>query len=324
MFHRHVSHRHCPLLAALLALFLWAGQPQAKGQNTSPSIDFFSGINFSFADMNFERQYDILIHLTPGFKWNFGNHWQVAGQAVIPIVNTFGFQYKFVQIGAFNISKELNISKLYLKATAGVFDTYRYGLDLKAFLPLCDWFAFEGQMGYVGELYYYTKFWITRPNTFVCTLGGDFYLSRWNTQFRGTIGKYLYNDYGVEAEAMRHFNHTTVSLYGRWSNKYGLDAGFRFVVMLPPYHRKHRAVNFRPASNYRMSYAVMYNTYSNCMYHTDPEENIRDGWFSRDLLHWGSHTMDPDFIITNKSDKKPDKKAVEQLTEPSDTKPDEQ
>jgi len=63
MFHRHVSHRYCPLLAALLALFLWAGQPQAKGQNTSSSIDFFSGINFSFSDMNFERQYDILIHL---------------------------------------------------------------------------------------------------------------------------------------------------------------------------------------------------------------------------------------------------------------------
>jgi hypothetical protein len=32
------------------------------------------------------------------------------------------------------------------------------------------------------------------------------------------------------------------------------------------------------------------------MYNTDPEENERDGWFSRDLLQWGSHTMQPDFI----------------------------
>lgn len=325
MFHRHVSHRYCPLLAVLLALFLWAGQPQAKGQNTSSSIDFFSGINFSFSDMNFERQYDILIHLTPGFKWNFGNHWQVAGQVYVPIVNTYGDSYKYVQIGALNVSKEISISKLYLKATVGVFDMYRYGADLKAFLPLCDWFAFEGRMGYVGALYYYyDRFRITSPDTFVWTVGGDIYLSRWNTQFRGTIGKYLFRDFGVEAEAMRHFNHTTVSLYGRWSSEHGLDGGFRFVITLPPYHRKHRTVNFRPASNFRMSYSVMGKDYSNCMYHTDPEENERHGWFSRDLLHWGSHTMDPDFIITNKSEKKSAKKADEQPTEPSDAKPDEQ
>ena len=38
------------------------------------------------------------------------------------------------------------------------------------------------------------------------------------------------------------------------------------------------------------------------MYHTDPEQNERDGWFSRDLLRWGSHTMEPDFIITNKTE----------------------
>ena len=36
------------------------------------------------------------------------------------------------------------------------------------------------------------------------------------------------------------------------------------------------------------------------MYKTDPEENERDGWFDRDLLEWGSHTMAPDFIIEGK------------------------
>ena len=304
MFHRHALHRHHPLLVALLALFLWTGQPQAKGQDTSPGIDFFSGVNFSFADMNFYRQYDVLIHLTPGFKWNMGHHWQLTGQAMIPVVNTFGDQYKYVQIGAFNINKEFRVSKLYLKTTVGVFDMYRYGADLKAFLPFSEWIAAEGQVGYVGTLYFNPSPHINKPDRVVWTIGGDIYLPRWNTQFRGTVGRYLFRDFGCEGEAMRHFNHTTVSVYGRWSGDYGMDGGFRVVIMLPPYHRKHRAVNFRLASNYRMSYTVMYNNYSNCMYNTDPEQNERDGWFSRDLLHWGSHTMDPDFIITNQSDKK--------------------
>lgn len=301
MFHRHALNLR-PMLVVLLALFLGIGQPQAKAQDTSPGIDFFSGFNFSFADMNFYRQYDVLLHLTPGFKWNMGHHWQLTGQAMVPIVNTFGDEYKYVQISALNISKEMRISKLYLKTTVGVFDLYRYGVDLKSFVTLSDQLAFEAQVGYVGVLYFDSSPHIYKPDRFVWTIGGDIYLPRWNTQFRGTVGRYLFKDFGFEAEAMRHFNHTSVSLYGHWSGDYGLDGGFRIVIMLPPYHRKHRAVNFRPASNFRMSYTVMYKEYANCMYHTDPEQNERDGWFSRDLLHWGSHTMEPDFIITNKSD----------------------
>ncbi len=300
MFHFHASSsRFRSLVVVFFAMLFMTGQPQAKGQDTSPGIDFFSGVNFSFSDMTFERQYDVLIHLTPGFKWNMGHHWQLSGQAMVPIVNTYGDSYKYVQIGAFNISKEMCISKLCVKGTVGVFDMYRYGADLKFFLPLSDRLAFEAQTGYVGVLFFNPELCIYKPNIFVWTVGGDIYLPRWNTQFRGTVGKYLYKDFGFEAEAMRHFNHTTVSIYGRWSGDYGLDGGFRIIVAIPPYHRKHRAVNFRPASNYRMSYTIMYNAFSNCMYHTDPEENERHGWFSRDLLQWGSHTMDPDFIITD-------------------------
>ena len=132
------------------------------------------------------------------------------------------------------------------------------------------------------------------------TVGGDIYLKRWNAQLRGVAGWYLYQDYGFEAEAMRHFNHTTVSVYANWNNLTRFDAGFRVVVMIPPYHRKARVVNFRPASNFRLSYTVMFHPYSNVMYKTDPEENERDGWFDRDLLEWGSHTMAPDFIIEGK------------------------
>ena len=203
----------------------------------------------------------------------------------------------------FDVSKEFHLNKLYLKASAGLFSEERYGLDLKAFLPLCNWFAFEGQAGWVGIMRHNPGFWITTPDRFAWTLGCDFYLSQRNTQFRGIVGRYLYQDFGCELEAMRHFNHTTASIYGRWNNAQGFDAGFKFVVMLPPYHRKHRAVNFRPASNFHTTYTVMYHVYTNRMYCTDPEENERDGWFSRDLLNWGSHTMKPDFIITEKTKK---------------------
>lgn len=303
MVYKHKSFRLSPFVSIFLALFLWAGQPKAIGQTPSPGIDFFSGIDFNFKDMDFETQYKFLVHLTPGFKWNMGNHWQLSGQVSIPIVNQYGKEYRFVQLNALNVSKEFRIKSLYLKASAGAFTQNRYGLDLKAFLPLCDWFAFEGQAGWVGSVFLFPYWEIVAPNHFVGTIGGDIYLPRWNTQFRGVIGKYLYDDFGCEAEAMRHFKHTTVSVYGRWSNRDSFDAGFRVIIMIPPYRRTHRAVNFRPASNWRMSYMVMYHQFANRMYYTDPEQNERDGWFSRDFLQWGSHTMEPDFIIIEKTKK---------------------
>lgn len=303
MFHRHASSRLCFIVVVLFALFFAVGTPKACGQDVSPGIDFFSGLDFNFKDMDFETQYKFLIRLTPGFKWNMGNHWQLAGQVRIPIVNQYGSEYKYVDLTIFDISKEFHIKSLYLKASAGVFSMNRYGLDLKAFLPLCDWFAFEGQAGWVGLMTINPSWWIEKPDRFVWTVGGDVYLSQSNTQLRGVFGRYMFNDFGIEAEAMRHFNHTTVSVFGRWNKRFGYDAGFKVVIALPPYHRKHRMVNFRPTSNFRMSYLVMYQQFGNIIYRTDPEENERDGWFGRDFLHWGSHTMIPDFIITEKNKK---------------------
>jgi hypothetical protein len=304
MLQRFLSSQHRLLVVALLGLFLWTGRPQAVSQNLSPGIDFFSGVDFNFRDINYNTQYEFLIRLSPGFKWDMGNHWQLSGQVLIPIVNQYGIEYSFFQVNALNVSKEFKIKNLYFKTTAGVFSHNRYGLDLKAFLPLCDWFAFEGQAGYIGSVFMSPYWEIVAPNRFVGTIGGDFYLSQWNTQFRGIIGKYLYGDTGCELEAMRHFNHTTVSIYGRWNNANGFDGGFRCVIMLPPYHRKHKVVNIRPASNFRLSYEILNHQYNNRMYRTDPEQNERDGWFSRDFLQWGSHTMKPDFIIKDLRKKK--------------------
>jgi hypothetical protein len=303
MYHLFTSFKRRFLWFVLVLVFLWAGQPKAMGQTNPRGVDFFSGVDFNFRDINFATQYEFLVRLSPGFKWSFGDHWQLSGQVFIPIINQYGSSYKDVQLNIFDLSKELRLGNLYLKASAGLFSSSRYGLDLKAFLPLCDWFAFEGQAGWVGLMTINPSWWIEKPDRFVWTVGGDVYLSQSNTQLRGVFGRYMFNDFGIEAEAMRHFNHTTVSVFGRWNKRFGYDAGFKVVIALPPYHRKHRMVNFRPASNFRMSYLVMYQQFGNIIYRTDPEENERDGWFGRDFLHWGSHTMIPDFIITEKNKK---------------------
>lgn len=283
---------------AAFALLLCAGHCGALAQSR-PGIDFFSGLDFNFRDFNYLRQYDLLVRLTPGFKWDMGNHWQLAGQATVPLLNQYGDNYKYVRVNVLDVSKEMRLWGLYVKGSAGLFSNQRYGVDMKFFLPLTRWLALEAQAGVTGVLTMWPRWWASPMDRFSWTVGGDIYLPRWNTQLRGVAGHYLYRDFGCEAEAMRHFKHTTVSVYGRWNNVDAFDGGFRVVVALPPYHRTRRAVNFRPASNFRLSYSVMYREYTNRMYKTDPEENERDGWFSRDMLRWGSHTMTPDFIYND-------------------------
>ena len=67
----------------LAGLLLGAVLSEASGQ----SIDIFSGVELHFKDLDFKRQYDVLINLTPGFKWDMGNHWQLSGQVIVPVFN---------------------------------------------------------------------------------------------------------------------------------------------------------------------------------------------------------------------------------------------
>lgn len=309
MQNRRSHLKNVPMLALLLLAMLVVPQEKSAAQRPTMSLDIFSGVEFGFRDIHYMSQYDIFISLTPAFKWNFGNHWQVAGQLYVDVINQYNdpnYDWRYISnrnilhFSLLDISKEFKLGWLHCKASAGFFSEARYGVDLKMFLPVADWFAFEAQAGLTGRYSTVGGWGISPMGRFAGTLGGDIYLARSNTQLRGVVGSYLYRDLGAEVEAIRHFRHSSVSLYANWNNKDAFDGGFRVVVMLPPYHRKQRIVNIRPASNFRLPYTIMCHEWTNRMYYTDPEQNERDGWFSRDFLDWGSHTMEPDFIISPK------------------------
>lgn len=311
----------CLVLVALLAL----SPSRAWGQGSKLGIDFFSGLDLALSDNNFIRQYNVFVGLTPGFKFDMGSHWQLAAQGKVCLANTYNNNLRRVYLNMLVLSKEMMAGPVCLKGSAGLFGNARYGFDIKAFLPVTRWLAFEAQAGYTGLLsmatgwamspiVHLTGSTLSFPGRFTGTVGGDIYIPYSNTQLRGVVGKYVYTDWGVEAEIMRHFNHATIGLYAKWNNiagelnregvtlaqsmVKGVDGGFRVTVVIPPYRRTRRAVKFRPASNFSTTYLIRgTNQYlhANQLYITDPEENMRHGWFSRDLLQWGSNTMEPDF-----------------------------
>lgn len=285
-------------LLIVTALIGIEGSIQAQPLVKTGQVDIFMGVDFNYRDIVFSKPYELLINLTPGVKWNLGKQWQMAAQVLVPVYNDYGDYYKRVRLNMAVVSKEMYFGeKLFLKASGGLFSYERYGLDAKAFYTVNPWLALEAQAGWTGFCSMAAGWRASTPRRWTALAGADVYLDRWNTQLRVRGGRFVYEDYGVMAEGMRHFRHCSVGIYAQYSNEGGRNGGFKVVMMIPPYIRKQRKVNIRPASNFRLTNNILGNPYANKMYNTDPEENEREGWFDRERLKWGSNTMEPDFKV---------------------------
>lgn len=278
---------------------------RAQQYDNAGEVDVFMGVDFSCRDIYYNnRVYDVLINLTPGVRWNISHRWEAAVQLYVPVINQYGERYKRVRPRVASIAKQFAIgSKWKMKVSGGIFTADSYGLDLKSMVVVNRWFAVSAQIGLTGYLSM-ANGWEASPMKKITFMAGpDFYLSRWNTQMSLRAGRYLFNDYGVEAEAFRHFKHVSVGLFGSYSSLGKENAGFKVIVMLPPYKRTRRRVNFRLADAFRLKYSFEATSEGMRRYATDPEENEREGWFDRDLIPWGADLMEDDFKCVKKEKK---------------------
>lgn len=292
------------LVRCLLFLLFCIPSYLSAQDNKSGTVDIFMGVDFNYRDIYFNnRVYDILINLTPGVRWNMGHRWEVAAQALVPVVNQYGDRYKNVRLNMAVLSKQLAFGQHWkMKVTGGLFGAERYGLDMKNMFILNRWLAMTAQVGLTGYCSMASGWEASTMERLTAQAGPEIYLHRWNTQISVRGGRYVYGDYGVVGEGYRHFKHVSVGVYASYSDKGKEDAGFKVIVMLPPYKRTARKVNIRPASNFRLTYSVEAETYANRTYFTDPEQNERTGWFDRNLLPWGTDTMSPDFIVKERKE----------------------
>ncbi len=275
-------------LVYLFAL-LFAGGVKAQQQ---PVAEFFAGAELNYADINFTRLYNTLINLTPGVKVHMGSGWEFAAQMQIPLVNEgYAKRYNCARLSMMNFSKELRFTEArqYVKLTAGLFGFERYGLDVYYMFPITSWLMVNARGGLTNhwafgyDFHSYTESDFETKNwTLTGMLGASFWLDPWKTELRGMGGRYLNEDYGIEGEIIRHFNHCSVSVFAQLHDKSNTKlqnrrtVGFRVVMMIPPYKKHYKSdVIIRPASNFRLTYNAQADGYSMRKYTIDPEENER-------------------------------------------------
>ena len=287
----------------LILLILLGNISRTDAQMRPGQVDIFAGVDFNYRDIYFNgRLFDLLVYLTAGIKWNMGHRWEASAQVFIPIINQYGdSQSGKVRLNMLSLSKQLSAGNRFrFKFSGGLFGSYRYGLDVKTMFIAREWLALVGEIGLTGYCSLADGWDASTMDRLTWLAGTRFWLKRWNTQFDITGGRFIYTDYGIKADGWRHFKHVSVGAWVGYSNKLKKNGGFKVLVMLPPYKRTRRKVNFRPASNFGISYQVEAGSYYMREYDTEPEQNERSGWFDPDMLPWGPDTMAPDFISREK------------------------
>ncbi len=295
-----MRHIKSYILIIMTAMVLGITGVHAQSKQPKQTLDLFCGAGLSYSDTHFARLYDVLLNLTPGVKLNLGNDWQIAGQALIPVVNDYyGEEYDRVRLSMAVLSKQLHLwDTQHFKLSAGLFSQERIGFDLKWMYPVTDWLAFNAQVGYTGVCKTSPKWECYRLDRLSFLGGTNVFLGKWNTEFRAYGGRYIYGDYAVLGEVMRHFKYCTVSLFGQIQQKGARNVsgskkngGFKFVWMLPPYKKSSKRVRIRPASNFRQVYRAHSDDQWVKTYKTDPEENEREGNFNPEKVRWGANLI---------------------------------
>ena len=273
--------------------------PRASAQMQPGQVDIFIGADLQYRDVMWNgRIFDVMLSLTPGVKWCFAPRWEAAARVWVPVINQFGDAYtNRVRLDMLTVSKQMGIGKRWrLKGTVGLFDRFRYGLDVKAMFITTSWLAFTGEIGVTGFMDMSRGFDATAPDRFTFLFGPEFWIKKVQTQIWARGGRFAFGDYGAIAEVMRHFKHVSVGLFAAYSNDYGKSGGFKVIIDLPPYRRTRHKVNFRPIASFRLTNNIKSTPLSNKEYITDPEQTERSGWFDPDLNPWGSDITTPKFI----------------------------
>lgn len=251
-------------------------------------VEVFLGAELHYRDIYFNKMYEVLVNLSPGVKWHLGRKWMFAAQALVPIYNDYGARYKKVRLNMAVLSKEWAWKrKNFLKVSGGLFGMERYGLDAKWMWTPAKWFATEAQVGWTGFCSMAAGWEASTMERFSALAGIRFYIPKYDTEFQIRGGRFLYEDNGVQAEAMRHFKHCTVGVYAQYTDVGGENGGFKVVVMIPQVKAGNKKVCIRPASNFRLTYNIEGQRMGAKMYPTDPEENEQDGWFDSEEMIWG-------------------------------------
>jgi hypothetical protein len=179
-----------------------------------------------------------------------------TGQVIFPIWNNMKGQMDYIRAGVLTMSQEFWLPEgAFGRISVGNFTNDRIGANLKLrYVTPDDSWAFGMESGVTGSSTFYEGKWqVTRWKRINMAAEARFREAAWNMDFNLGVHRYIYGDYGVRIDCIRHFGQTTAGLYAMYTGGEA-NGGFHFAVPLPQWG-KNRKARVRLPEYYQMEYS---------------------------------------------------------------------
>lgn len=195
-----------------------------------------------------DKLYGTVINLSPAVEVGLWKGASFTGQVIFPIWNNMKGEMDYIRPGMLVFRQELRFPhNLFATLNAGNFNGNRIGAEVSLLYRMNSgrW-AFGVDAGLTGSSTFYGGKWeVTQWRRLNGSALVSYHEPYYNLEFDLRAMRFVYGDYGVRLDCVRHFGEVSVGLYAMCAG--GLaNGGFNFAIPLPRGKRsKRRAVRVR-------------------------------------------------------------------------------
>ena len=255
-------------------------------------VDFVLYPQLTLRNAWLDKIYGASVNIAPAVEVALWKGARFTGQVIFPIWNNMDGEVDYIRAGMLTLRQDIRLPKRWMASvTVGNFNQQRIGADIKInWRTADDRWLLGGRGGLTGASVFYGGKWqVSRWER----LSGAAYVRyvepRYNLEMELTGERYIYGDYGVRADCVRHFGEISIGLFAMYSGG-EVNGGFSFSVPMP---RKKRATRkyfrIRLPEYWEISYeAQSGNAYAERRlgrrYRTAPEESRSTTFYNPDFI----------------------------------------
>lgn len=190
---------------------------------------------------------EVGIFIAPSIETTLWKGNRIIAQPIIPIfTNLFkNNPDRLMQLGVIAIRQDWLANKKWSFSTTGGSFLYNImGLHLDACYHVNSRLNLGIRTGWAAEQVFRKSGWKTGNfNKVMCMLNADYYEPQTSLQIKTSVGRFLYGDYGIRGDVVRHFGEYAIGAYGIYTEG-EKNAGFNFSIPLGT-RRQQRSKKFR-------------------------------------------------------------------------------
>ncbi|NDV66979.1 YjbH domain-containing protein [Bacteroides sp. 224] len=246
-------------------------------------------------NFSFDKLYHYAVDLSPALQTSPWKGAMITAQVVFPILTNMNGEHTRIRPGVIALSQEIRFKKNWQgRVVAGNFTENRIGVQTElTYRTPNGRFEIGGLIGSTGYSEVNSKdgWYIGTNQRINAMLKGMLYMPQFNMEIKGEAGRYLYGDYGLRGDLVRHFGEYAVGVYGMFVEG-EVNGGFHFSIPLAGKSwKRNRMIRVKPADYFAAEYSVeSYGKYLDekmgRTYHTRPDENRSARFYQPDYIRY--------------------------------------